>query len=132
MIGSVVLASLPSKRRGVMLGASGVILGLALTAFAFSKSWPLSLVLIALVGLGQTGRMTLSSTLVQSHVDGEYMGRVMSVFMMQFGFTSFSTFLAGLLTQNVGVQWAIGSFAMLLALISTLVLVFVPRIRRLD
>ena len=132
MVGSVILASLPAKKRGVMLGASGVILGLALTAFAFSKSWPLSLVLIAIVGLGQTGRMTLSSTLVQSHVDGEYMGRVMSVFMMQFGFTSFSTFLAGLLTQAVGVQRAIGSFAMLLALVSVIVLVFVPRIRRLD
>ncbi len=132
MVGSVILASLPAKKRGVMLGASGVILGLALTAFAFSKSWPLSLVLIAIVGLGQTGRMTLSSTLVQSHVDGEYMGRVMSVFMMQFGFTSFSTFLAGLLTQAVGVQRAIGSFAMLLALVSVLVLVLVPRIRRLD
>jgi MFS family permease len=132
MIGSVVLASLPTRRRGVMLGVSGVILGLALTAFAFSRSWPLSLVLIALVGLGQTGRMTLSSTLVQSHVDSEYMGRVMSVFMMQFGFTSFSTFLAGLLTQGVGVQWAIGSFAILLAVISVAVLIFVPRIRRLD
>jgi hypothetical protein len=76
--------------------------------------------------------MTLSSTLVQSHVDSEYMGRVMSVFMMQFGFTSFSTFLAGLLTQGVGVQWAIGSFAILLAVISVAVLIFVPRIRRLD
>jgi MFS family permease len=132
MIGSVVLATLPSKRRGVMLGVSGIILGIALTAFAFSRSWPLSLVLIALVGLGQTGRMTLSSTLVQSHVDSEYMGRVMSVFMMQFGFTSFSTFLAGLLTQGVGVQWATGSFAMMLTLVSILVLVFVPRLRRLD
>jgi MFS family permease len=132
MVGSVILASLPTKRRGVMLAASGVILGLALTAFAFSRSWPLSLVLIAVVGLGQTGRMTLSSTLVQSHVDGEYMGRVMSVFMMQFGFTSFSTFLAGLLTQRIGVQLAIGSFAIILAVVSMLVLVFVPRIRRLD
>jgi MFS family permease len=132
MIGSVALAALPTRKRGLMLGVSGVVLGLALTGFAFSKSWPLSLVLIALVGLGQTGRMALSSTLVQSNVDSEYMGRVMSVFMMQFGLASFSTFLAGLIAQGVGVQWAIGSFAMLLVLVSVVVLVFVPHIRRLD
>jgi len=132
MAGSIVLASLPSRRRGLMLALSALVLGVALMAFAFSRSWPLSLGLIVLVGLGQTGRMTLSSTLVQSHVDNEYMGRVMSVFMMQFGFTSFSTFFAGVLTEAVGVQWAIGSFAMALALISVLVIAFVPRIRRMD
>ena len=115
-----------------MLAASGIIVGIALAAFAFSKSWPLSLALIALVGLGQTGRMTLSFTLVQNYVDDEYMGRVMSVFMMQFGFTSFSTFLAGLLAQGVGVQWSLGSFAVALAVISALALVFVPRVRALN
>ena len=115
-----------------MLGISGLILGIALTAFAFSKSWPLSLGLIAIVGIGQTGRMTLSSTLVQSYVDDDYMGRVMSLFMMQFGFTSFSTFFAGVLAQGVGVQWAIGSLAVVLAISSVLVLVFVPSIRKMQ
>ena len=132
LIGSIFLASLPSKKRGVMLGISGLILGIALTAFAFSKSWPLSLGLIAIVGIGQTGRMTLSSTLVQSYVDDDYMGRVMSLFMMQFGFTSFSTFFAGVLAQGVGVQWAIGSLAVVLAISSVLVLVFVPSIRKMQ
>ena len=132
MVGSVILASLPSRRRGVMLAGSALVLGIALTAFAFSRSWPLSLGLIVLVGLGQTGRMTLSSTLIQSHVDNEYMGRVMSVFMMQFGFTSFSTFLAGVLAEGVGVQWATGSFAIVLAIIAVLVILFIPRIRRMN
>ena len=132
MVGSIVLATLPSRRRGIMLAGSALVLGIALTAFAFSRSWPLSLGLIVIVGLGQTGRMTLSSTLVQSYVDNEYMGRVMSVFMMQFGFTSFSTFLAGMLAEGVGVQWATGSFAIALTLVSILVIVFVPRIRRMQ
>jgi MFS family permease len=131
MIGSVALASFPSKKRGAMLAVSGIIIGLALVGFSFSRSWPLSLVLIGLLGLGQTGRMTLSFTLVQSYVDEEYMGRVMSVFMMQFGFTSFSTFLAGVLAQGIGVQWALGGFAIVLALCSALALAFVPRIRKM-
>ena len=52
MVGSLVLASLPNKRRGAMLLVGGGILGLALTGFAFSTSFPLSLVMILFVGLG--------------------------------------------------------------------------------
>ena len=132
LVGSIVLASMPNKKRGIMYALSGTILGLALTGFAFSTVWALSIGLIIIVGLGQTMRMTLSSTLIQSYVDEGYMGRVMALFMMQFGFTSFSTFLAGVLAEGIGVQWAVGSFAILLTVLSILVIVFVPRIRKLD
>lgn len=130
--GSLVLASLPNKRRGVMLLSSSLILGLALTGFSFSDSWPLSLTLIVFVGVGQTGRMTLSNTLIQYYVDDVYRGRVMSIMMMEFGLASFGTFAAGVLTETMGVQWAVGGFAMILVLLSILGLAFVPRVRRLD
>ncbi|MCX8126808.1 MAG: MFS transporter, partial [Dehalococcoidia bacterium] len=45
MVGTLVLASLPNRRRGLMLLVSGAILGLALVGFSFSSAWPLSLVL---------------------------------------------------------------------------------------
>ena len=64
IIGSITLASLPNKKRGIMLLASGVIMGLALVSFPFSTSWYLSLGLMVIVGLGQTGRMTLGNTLL--------------------------------------------------------------------
>lgn len=132
IIGSITLASLPNKKRGVMLFASSVILGLALVSFSFSSSWYLSLALMVVVGLGQAGRMTLSNTLLQYYVADEYRGRVMSIYMMQFGLSSFGTFAAGLLAEAVGVQWAVGGFAMVLVLLSILALAFIPRIRKLD
>ena len=88
--------------------ASGVILGIALSAFSFSTSWALSLAFIVLVGLGQTGRMTLSNTLIQYNVDNRYLGRVMSIYLMQFGLTSFGTFVAGMIAEAVGTPWALG------------------------
>jgi len=129
---SITLASLPNKNRGVMLLTSGVLLGLALTAFSFSNSWPLSLSILVFVGIGQTMRMTLSNTLVQYYVDSIYRGRVMSLYMMQFGLASFSTFGAGLIAEAVGVQWAVGGFAMVLVAMSILALIFLLRIRKLD
>jgi hypothetical protein len=52
--------------------------------------------------------------------------------MMQFGLMSFSSFVAGLLAEVVGVQWAVGSFAMVLVLISFLAFIFLRRVRNLD
>ncbi|MFC1991778.1 MFS transporter [Chloroflexota bacterium] len=130
--GSLIFASLPNKKRGVLLIVSSLLLGLALASFSFSSSWPLSLTLMVFVGLGQTGRMTMGNTLIQYYVDDEYRGRVMSVYMMEFGMTSFATFAAGLIAEAVGAQWALGSFATVLVIVSLLALIFVPRIRKLD
>lgn len=130
--GSLVLASLPNKKRGIILLVSSLFLAVALVGFSFSSTWYLSLGLIVLVGLGQSGRMTLSNALLQYYVKDEYVGRVMSLFLMQFGLSSFGTFAAGLLTEAMGVQWAVGGFAMVLVLIAVLALVFVPRLRKLD
>jgi hypothetical protein len=76
--------------------------------------------------------MTLGNTLLQYYVEDEYRGRVMAVYMMEFGLTSFGTFAAGALTETFGVEWTLGGFASVLAIISVLGIVFVPRIRKLD
>ena len=132
MVGSLVLASLPNKRRGAMLLVGGGILGLALTGFAFSTSFPLSLVMILFVGLGQSARMALGNTLLMYYVTPEYRGRVMSIYMMEFGLTSLSVFFAALAADFIGVQWSVGGLAMVLVVLSVLMFIFVPRIRRLD
>jgi len=132
IIGSLVLASLPNKKRGLMFLTGNLLLSLALIGFSFSGSWHLSLALIAFVGLGDTARMALGNTLLQYYTEEEYHGRVMSIFVMQFGLMGFGAFGAGLLTEVVGVQWAVGGLAAVLVPVTLLVLAFVPRLRRLD
>jgi MFS family permease len=132
IVASVILASLPNKKRGLMLLASCVILGLALAGFSFSSYFYLSLALMVFVGMGQTGRMTLSNTLIQYYVENEYRGRVMSIYMMEFGLTSFGVFAAGVMAESIGAQWAIGGFAIALLVLSLLAVTFLQRIRRLD
>ena len=132
MVGSLALAILPNKKRGLILLFSGALSGLALVAFSFSTSWGGSLAFIAFVGLSQTGRITTSNALLQSYVEVEYMGRVMSIFMMQWGLVSFSTFFAGAMAEAISVQWVVGGFAFALVAASILALVFLPSIRKLD
>ncbi len=132
MITSLILASLPNKKRGIMLLISGLLLGLALTVFSFSKSWALSLVIIVFVGMGQAGRMALGNTLVQYYVDPNFRGRVMSIYVMEFGLTSFGGAGAGLLTDALGPEIGLGAFSIVLVVVSILAFIFLRRIRQLD
>ncbi len=132
MVGSTILASLPDKKRGLTLLTSTMFLGLVLTAFSFSSSWPLSLGIMVFIGMGQTGRMALSNTLAQHYSSDKFRGRVMGIFDMQMSFPGFAVYGAGLLTGLIGVQWAVGSIAMTLAVISLVIMVISPRLRQLD
>ena len=132
IVASIILASLPNRKRGFMMLVGYIILGVALSLFAFSTVWGISLTLIIFVGFGQMGMMALSNTLIQYYVEDEYRGRVMSILLMQFGLTSFSTFLAGVLIEGIGAQWAIGGLAMLLLVMAVSAMVFISHIRNLD
>jgi len=130
--GSLILASLPNKRRGLLLIMSTFVFSVALIGFAFSSSYHLSLVLLIVVGLGQSGLIAAATAILQDYSRDEYRGRVMSIFMMEVGLMGFAGFGAALLTEVIGVQLVIGGFAMALAVMSLLVLALVPRLRRLD
>lgn len=132
IVTSLTLASLPNRKRGLMLLLSVMVLGLALVGFAFSRWLPLSLIIVIFVGLGQTAQMTLGSTLIQYYVDIEYRGRVMSFFMMGVGFASLGTFFGGLIAETIGIQWSIGGLAIMLTIITMIIYVFTPQLRKLD
>jgi MFS family permease len=129
---SLILASLPSRRRGITLLLANFIMGMALVVFAFSVSWPLSLGMMLVVGMGLTGNNTAGAALLQSYTGPEYLGRVMSIMSMSFGLSGLGTFFAGILAESVSAQWAIGGLAALLVVIMLGVLLLIPRIRKLD
>jgi sugar phosphate permease len=132
IVASLVLASLPNKKRGLMLILTLVITGCTLTLFSFSSSWPLSLVMMVIIGSQNTLGLTLSIALIQHYADPAYQGRVISIHNMQMGVSSFGTFVAGMLAESIGVQWTLGGFAMTLILLSSCTLVFFHQLRRLD
>jgi MFS family permease len=132
MIGSFILAALPNRGRGKIMLAYGLVMAMVLAGFSFSKHLSLSLFLSIFIGLGSSGQMALGNSLVQYYSDATYRGRVMSFFMLGFGFSSLGAFFAGILAEGIGATWSVGSLAIVL-LIFTLAVTFVtPRIRKLD
>ena len=132
IIASLILASLPSKRRGITLLISNIIMGASLVVFAFSVSWPLSLVMMMVVGIGRIGNNTAGTALLQTHTEPAYLGRVMSIMMLNFGLSGLGSFFAGMLAESVSAQWAVGGLSMVLVGISFLAIIFLPRLRKLD
>jgi len=132
IVGSLILASVPSKKRGIIMLVSGIIMGLALMVFAFSTWWLVSVFVVIFVGLGQTGHRASGNSLAQNYTEPEYRGRVMSFMMMGLGFSSLGTFVAGVLAEAIGIEWAIGGLALLLVGSSAALLIFTPRLRELD
>jgi MFS family permease len=129
---SLIIASVPSKKRGISLLISNISMGVALVIFAFSTSWPLSLGMMIIVGIGRTGGNTLGNALLQTHTEPEYLGRVMSLLMLNFGLSGLGTFFAGILAESISAPWAIGGLAMVLIGISFLAIIFLRDFRKLD
>ncbi len=131
-MGSLVIASLPSRRRGLLLLGSALVLSVGLLAFSASTDYWLSVALLAVVGLGQGGRMSLSNVLIQSYVDDEFRGRVMSIYMMEFALMNISIYPIGLLANHVGPQLAVGASGLGLLVLFAVLFFLVPEYRRLD
>jgi MFS family permease len=132
LVGAIILAAWPGKKRGLMLLISGIVAGIALMVFAFSPYLSLSLVFIFFIGLSQAFRNTIGSALLQTYTQDIYMGRVMSILNMQWGLMSLCTFIAGMLAEVLDIQWVLGSMAILLVALSILFLTIFPGVRKID
>jgi MFS family permease len=132
MFGSLILASLPNRKRGLLLLFSGIVMSVPLIIFSFSTSWYLSLFMMPLIGLGPTMHGTLTGTLIQYYADPDYRGRMQSFTAMGAGLASLGTFLAGVMSDVIGVQWSVGGMAMFLTLVTILFFLFARSITRLE
>ncbi len=127
-----VIAAMPTHHRGKVLLLGTFIMGVALIGFSFSTAVILTAPIMIVISVGQTLRQSLSSILLQTYVDDAYRGRVMSLFMMEMSIVSLATFLTSILASIFGPQMAIGGMAVILLLLTTWVMLFVPRLRNLD
>ena len=132
VIGSLVVASLPGRRRGVLMLASTVLLGVSLVAFAASTSFWLSLAIILVVGLGQAGYLGLMNVLVQVLAGNTYRGRVMSIYMMEFNITQLLLFGMGILASIYGPRATFAGAGVALVLLALALLARSPTLRRIE
>jgi MFS family permease len=97
---------LDSYRR--LLPLSLIWFGLALGAFALSRNYTTSLLLLAAVGSGGILYFNCSNTLVQLSVEDAYRGRVMSLYtLMHQGTATFGSLATGFIADRFGTPTAL-------------------------
>ncbi|HEY1190486.1 MAG TPA: MFS transporter, partial [Gemmata sp.] len=132
LAGALYLAS-----RSSVLGLGRVIvvatlaLGLTLVGFSRSESLWLSLGLLVFTGAGMMVQMAAANTLIQTMVDEDKRGRVMSFFGMAFqGAAPFGSLLAGWLAGVGGVRAVVTGSGALVLLGGLVFATQLPRLRR--
>ncbi len=131
LVGSLVLASLPDKRRGLVLLIGTLVLAIGLVLFSTTESYLLAAFFMVVVGFGSALRQTLSQGLLQAYVENAYRGRVMSLFMTQFSIMQVGTFFVGVGAELVGIRVAFAGLGLGLIAVTAVVFFMVPRIRQL-
>jgi MFS family permease len=132
LMGSLTIASLPARNRGLILLVGSLVMGIFLILFSISTWYWATAAIMLGVGIGQATRMSLGNVLLQSYTDPDYRGRVMSIYMMEFSLVSLGTFIIGVLSNVMGVQVALGATSVTLVVLVIAVLIFGPRMRRLQ
>ena len=132
LVGSLFVASLGRWMRGILVIAGSFMSGIALLLLALFPFYLAAAALMILLGLGDAGRRTLNQSLIMEQVDDQYRGRVMSIFMMNFGLMPLGVLPAGLIADTLGGQAAIGILAGLLLAITAVVMLTQKRLRQLS
>jgi MFS family permease len=101
---------LASRRTVVGLGRliviAGSLFGAALIALSMVRTVWLSSICLAVAGFGMMAQMASCNTVLQTIVDDDKRGRVMSMYAMAYvGMSPFGSLVQGALASRIGVSW---------------------------
>jgi MFS family permease len=135
-VGALISATYLASRKTVLglgkrIAVSTILFGCALVAFSFSRDLILSLALMPLAGFGMMTAMAGSNTIIQTVVDEEMRGRVMSFYTMAFmGTAPLGSLLAGSIATRLGAPYTVGVSGLVTVVAGLLFYLELPLIRR--
>ncbi len=109
-----------------------IAFGLSLVGFALTGRLLVALPLLMVAGLGMMVQMASSNTILQTLVEDDKRGRVMSLYAMTFaGMGPFGSLLAGSLGHTLGVQTTVMLSGACCLLAAVVFLLSLPKLQRL-
>jgi MFS family permease len=112
-VGALISAGWLAARKSVLglgrvIAAMACLFGSALIAFSFSRLLWLSLLLMVVTGFAMMQQMAASNTVLQTIVEEDKRGRVMSFYSMAFqGMAPFGSLFAGLIASHIGAPYTL-------------------------
>ncbi|MBI2845820.1 MAG: MFS transporter [Chloroflexi bacterium] len=134
LIGALFLASLGDfQNKGLMLTVGNLLYPTLILVFSFSRSFPLSLLILVGAGWAMVTQNATANTLLQTIVPDHLRGRVMSGFVLTFvGMMPLGTLQAGFIANLFGAPLALGLGALLALAFSIFIFFSRPQLRQLS
>ena len=108
--GALYLANRSSVRGlGRVIAVTAVLFGVGLVAVSLSRVLWVSVLCLGVAGFGMMAQMASSNTVLQTIVEDDKRGRVMSIYTMAFvGMAPIGSLLAGVVAERIGAEATIG------------------------
>lgn len=132
LAGSLLVASMGKWRRGLILLGGGFAAGSALLMTSLIPIYIVAAPFMILLGLGDAGNRALNQTLVMENMEDQYRGRVMSLWMMNFGLMPLGILPASLIAELLGARIAFTILGTTMIAVTLLVLVSQRRLRTIQ
>jgi MFS family permease len=131
LLGALMIASMGRYvQRGRLLTLGSFVFPALLLVFAGARWLPLSLLMLVGVGWGFMVMMNSANAIVQTEVEDELRGRVMSIYTLTFfGLMPVGSLLAGAAAARIGEPFTVATAALVLLGFSTLIYWKVPQLR---
>lgn len=129
LAGSLAIASVGKWRRGLLLLGGGFAAGLALLTTSAIPFYFLAAPFMLLLGLGDAANRSLNQTLIMENMDDAYRGRVMSLWMMNFGLMGAGILPVSFLSDFFSPRIAFAFMGAVITVITFLLFVFHRRLR---
>ena len=132
LVGSLALAGMRrGQPRGVALLATTVLSGLMLLAAARTGIYGVALLVMFMMGIGDSGRRALSAAMIMEQTDSEHQGRVMGIYQVNFGLIPLGVLPLSAIAEAQGIRTAVLIAGALLTVVSLGFIALTHRVRRL-
>ena len=132
VIASIIIAGIESNKRGLIWIIGGFLTGGCLLILSISDSYTISLIVMIFMGISDSIRRTLSMSIMMEKTRPDLRGRVMSIYMLNWGLIPLGALPAGIVADIIGAQSTIGILSILLLVASALVLITQKELRAVN
>lgn len=127
---SILIASLGDRMpRGLLMLGGVALYGVLVVIFSVSSWFPLSMALMAIIGLCHVSSHALVQTVIQTYSPPEFRGRAIAIFHMTQVLLLLGGMAVGALSAMIGAPWAASSMSIVGTLCMAAIIVMVPRAR---
>jgi MFS family permease len=131
LVGSVLITALSDfRRKGLLAIAIIFIYGVGLISLGVSDIFPVSLLIVAVVGIMASSFDALQWTMLMANVPDDMRGRAMGGWIFAIGFGWAGSLELGLIAEVYSVGWALSVNGIGLLILGTVALMFAGRLRR--